>query len=168
MFHFLQALFLWILFYSYPLKSLTKYLPCALSCYGFASPSCFCPAVVCLPILSQLHSQLQELSACEHKQPPTVCCFCWVAPSASVHLHGSLRQDSSSSAPALLHIHSSHSPSWSELWVWRVSAGATKLSMSHCVFLASERAVGNKREGKSSQETKEVFPGEVWKEIGSQ
>lgn len=71
-------------------------------------------------------------------------------------------------APSLVHIHSSNSPSWSELWGWRVSAGSTKLSMPHCAFLASERAVGNKREGKSSQETKEVFPGEVWKEIGSQ
>lgn len=37
-------------------------------------------------------------------------------------------------------------------------AGAMKLSMSHCIFLFSEKAGGKKREGTSSQETKEVFP----------
>lgn len=36
------------------------------------------------------------------------------------------------------------------------------------VFLACEKAAENKKEGESSQETKEVFPGEIWKEIGSQ
>lgn len=103
--------------------------------------------------------------------PPPVYCFCWVAPSAS-------GTTASSWLPEAGHQFTQHhlfctyilscSPSWNEHWVRRVSAGAIKLSMSRCVFLASEKAVGNKREGKSSQEIKEVFPGEVWKEIGSQ
>lgn len=83
LFNFLQAPFLWILFYSSPLESLTKYLPRALSCYASASPGCFCPVVICLLIFSQLPSQMQELFVCEQKQPPPVYCFCWVASSAS-------------------------------------------------------------------------------------
>lgn len=91
-FDFLQAPFLWILFYSSPLKSLTKYLPCA-----SASPSCFCPILL---IFSHSHSQLQELSVCEQKQPPQ---FVFSAGWLHVHqvplpLHGFQRQDSSSSS----------------------------------------------------------------------
>lgn len=98
MFNFLQAPFLWILFDSSPLKSFTKYLPCALSCFASASPSSFSPVVMCLPIFSQLLSQLQELSFYEQKQPPqfVVSAGWFHLHHVPLPLHSSLRQDANS------------------------------------------------------------------------
>lgn len=140
-----------------------------LLCFSPASLSCFWPVVVCLPILSWLPSQLQELSVCEQKQPRQ-----FVVSSVQLHLHhvplpllDSLWQDTSS--PGTVSSMPMFPPPQAGVNVEYVkSAGAMKLSVSHCIFLSSEKAGGNKRGGKSSQETKEVFPDKVWKEVGSQ
>lgn len=117
---------------------------------------------MCLPIFSWLLSQLQELSLSEQEQP-----LQFVVSAVLLHLHhvllpllGSLCQDTGS--PSTLSSVPTFPPPQAGVNIEYVkSAGAMKLSMSHCIFLSSEKAGGNKRGGKSSQETKEVFPDKV-------
>lgn len=106
-------------------------------------------------------SPILSCRSSEQKQPPPQ--FVVSAGWLHVHqvplpLHGFLRHDSSSSstissAPLF--------PSPPQGGVNTEYGDLTTLTMSQCVFLVSEKAVGNKREWKSRQQTKGVFLGEV-------
>lgn len=114
--------------------------------FSSASPSCFCP-VMCLPIFSRLPSQLQELPVYKQKQTPR-----FVVSAVLLHLHhvplpllGSLQQDASSPSTVYSACMFLPPPQAGVNIEYVKPAGAMKLSMSHCIFLFSEKAGGKKK-----------------------
>jgi len=129
----------------------------------FCFSKLFLPCCHVSPHLLPALPQLQSCLVCEQKQPSQ-----FVVSAVLLHLHhvslplcGSLQQDTSSPS-TVSSLPTFPPPPQAEVNIEYVkSAGAMKLSTSHCIFLSSEKAGGNKRGGKSSQETKEVFPEKV-------
>lgn len=153
MFNFLQTPFLWILplkalpnIYHVPFLAVPLLLQAVSSLLSCVSPSSPSSILSCSSYLSVAASP--------------VCCSCWVTPFAP----GTTASSWLSEAGLQFIQHhlfcsfgSSLSPSWSEHWVWRISAGAPKLSMSHKFFLLVRKQQKTKKKGKAVKKQKRCF-----------